>query len=156
MTPWMLANAPVLAVLYLADIVIPFILLGSFASWGYAIATGDRAPLYQSLPLPAEGLAATAMILGLAAAMTTISLSIRFARHFAYRSGDLLHMPAFMLINTFLLIPVRVVGFLRMAHNAGWGTRSTGSTRRWRWNPLVLVPYLLGGVMLAASVVVSV
>ena len=156
MTPWMLANAPVLAVLYLADIVIPFILLGSFASWGYAIATGDRARLYQSLPLPAEGLPATAMILGLTAVMTTISLSIRFARHFAYRSGDLLHMPAFMLINTFVLLPIRVVGFIRMAHNAGWGTRSTGSKRGWRWNPLVIVPYLLGGVMLAASVMVSV
>jgi hyaluronan synthase len=156
MTPWMLANAPVLAVLYLADIVIPFVLIGSFASWAISIATGDKAALYQSLPLPTDRIQATVIILALTAAMTTISLSIRFARHFAYRARDLLHLPTFMLINTFLLMPIRVLGFLRMAHNAGWGTRASGFAGHRQRNPLLLVPYLLGASMLVASVMISV
>ena len=46
-------------------------------------------------------------------------------------------LPVFMLINIFVLMPIRVVGFFRMAHNAGWGTRSEGSpasgrATRWR------------------------
>jgi hyaluronan synthase len=156
MTPWMLANAPVLALFYLADIIIPFVLIGSFASWAVSLATGAKAPLYRSLPLPTDRLQATVVILGLTAVMTTISLSIRFARHFAYRARDLLHIPAFMLINTFVLMPIRVLGFLRMAHNAGWGTRASGFGGQRHRNPQLLVPYLLGAVLLVASVIVSV
>jgi hyaluronan synthase len=84
------------------------------------------------------------------------SLGLRFGRHFAYRPNDLGHLPAFMLINTFLLMPVRVLGFLRMAHNAGWGTRAGGFAGEKHRNPLLVVPYLLGGLMLVASVMIGV
>jgi hypothetical protein len=52
MLPWMLRHAPVLAVLHLSDIVIPFVLDGAFASWAEALATQERSDLYRDLPLP--------------------------------------------------------------------------------------------------------
>jgi len=156
MLPWMLQRAPILAVFYVSDIVVPFVLVGSFVSWGISLATGQRAALYEALPLPAGAGAAVLTILALSALMTVLSLAIRFGRHFAYRPTDMAHLPTFMLINTFLLMPIRVLGFLRMAHNAGWGTRSGGFAGERRWNTAILVPYVLGGVMLAASVMIGV
>jgi hyaluronan synthase len=85
-----------------------------------------------------------------------LSLAIRFGRHFAYRPQDLAYLPIFMVINTFVLMPVRVLGFFRMAHNAGWGTRLGGFVGERSRNPLLIVPYLLGGSMLAAAVMISV
>jgi hyaluronan synthase len=61
-----------------------------------------------------------------------------------------------MLINVFALMPIRVVGFLRMGHNAGWGTRSNAYQGESDRNPQVLIPYLLGAAMLAGAVLVSV
>lgn len=156
MLPWMLRNSPVLAVFYLADIIIPFILISSFVSWAHALATGLRSPLYAGLPLPPGGYALVFLI-ALSGVMTVMGLGIRFGRHFAYRPNDLAYLPAFMLINTFLLMPVRVLGFFRMAHNAGWGTRLNGfAGEQRRRNPQALIPYVIGGFMLMASVIGSV
>ncbi|MGH3679514.1 MAG: glycosyltransferase [Natronosporangium sp.] len=156
MLPWMLRRAPVLAVFYLADIVIPFVLVGSLLSWGISLYTGAKAWLYDAVPLlPEQRWQVVPAILLLAGLMTTASLSIRFGRHFAHRPADLLHLPMFMLINTFLLIPIRTLGFFGMAHNTGWGSRTGGFGGDRRRSPLLLVPYLLGGVMLAAAVTIG-
>jgi len=156
MLPWMLIHAPVLAVFYLADIIVPFVLVGSIVSWGISIATRDRAVIYDALPLPDTPWQAVAVILALTALMTMLSLSIRFSRHFIERPRDLAHLPAFMMINTFLLMPIRVLGFIRMAHNAGWGTRRGGFAGQRTRSALLVLPYLLGGALLTVSVMVGV
>lgn len=156
MLPWMLRHAPMLSVFYLSDILVPFILVGSFASWGIAIATGRKAALYGALPLPEQSWQRVALILALTVVMTLASLSLRFGRHFAYSPNDLVALPIFMIINTFLLMPIRVLGFFRMAHNAGWGTRSGGFAGERGHNSLVAVPYLLGVAMLGCAVMIGV
>lgn len=156
MLGWMLRNAPVLAVFYLSDIVVPFVLVGTFASWGASMVYGHELELYEVLPLPDDSALALLAILGLSLLMTTLSAGVRFGRHFAYRPGDIAYLPIFMLINTFLLMPIRVVGFFRMAHNAGWGTRVGGFAGSRSFNAQGLVPYVVGGVMLTASVMVGV
>jgi hyaluronan synthase len=156
MLPWMLRNAPVLSIFYLSDILVPFILVGSFVTWGIAIATGSKAALYGALSLPDAPWERIAMIIGLTVLMTLASLSLRFGRHFAYSPGDLAVLPIFMLINTFMLMPIRVLGFFRMAHNAGWGTRSGGFAGEKERNPLLVVPYILGCLMLASAVMIGV
>lgn len=157
MLPWMLRHALILALLYITDIIVPFVLVGSLISWGISLYTGARAWLYDAVPLvPSEPWQAVAVILLIAGMMTTTSLCIRFGRHFAHRPDDLLYLPIFMLINSFLLLPIRALGFLRMAHNAGWGTRQGGFAGQRHLNPQLVIPYLLGGVMLAASVMIGV
>jgi len=156
MLPWMLRHAPVLALFYLSDIAVPFVLTGSFLTWGVTVATGGRQELYQQLPLPDSHWVRLGLILGLTVMLTLVSLSVRFSRHFAARPSDLGRLPAFMLINTLLLMPVRVLGFFRMAHNAGWGTRDGGFAGEQQRNPLLVVPYLLGSLLLLAGVMLGV
>jgi hyaluronan synthase len=157
MLRWMLRHTPVLAVFYLADIIVPFVLVGTLVTWGISLYTGAKAWLYDAIPLlPSQPWQAVAGILLLAGLLTTASLSVRFGRHFAHRPADLLHLPTFMLINTFLLIPIRVLGFFAMAHNAAWGTRRGGFAGDRQLSALRAVPYLLGGAMLAASVMIGV
>jgi hyaluronan synthase len=157
MLPWMLRHTPLLAVFYVADIVVPFVLTGAFASWAVTLATGTKLALYDSLELgrlPQQAILPT--ILALSLVTTGLSLAIRFGRHFAGAIGDLLYLPAFMAINTLLLMPVRVLGFFRMAHNASWGTRSGGFAGERNTNILVLVPYLLGAAILSLAVMIGV
>ena len=118
--------------------------------------TRDLASALDALPLPAGVWSSLGAILALTAVMTMLSLSIRFGRHFAYRPSDLAHLPAFILINTFLLIPIRVMAFFRMAHNSGWGTRSGGFAGVRQRSVLMTIPYLLGTVMMGAAVMLSV
>jgi|ADGO01.1.fsa_nt_gi Glycosyltransferases, probably involved in cell wall biogenesis len=154
---WMLRRTPVLAVFYVSDIVVPFVLVSALITWGISLYTGAKAWLYAAIPiLPPEPWQILLTILLLSGLLTAASLSIRFGRHFAYRPDDLIYLPVFMLINTFLLIPIRVLGFFRMAHNASWGTRSGGFAGERRLNPLAAIPYLLGGTMLTALVMLGV
>jgi len=157
MLPWMMRHAPALAVFYISDVAVPFVLVGSLGAWVITALSGKYYNhLYGQLNLPEGHWAAVGSILGLASLMTMLSMSIRFGRHFANRPEDLIRLPAFMMINTFLLMPVRVLGFFRMAHNAGWGTRAGGFSGERERNPLVVVPYLLGTGLMILAVMVSV
>lgn len=153
---WMLRHTRILWLFYMADILVPFVLLGTFASWGAAFFQRDKPGIYNQLPLPEVGWQALLFIVALAALMSLISIAIRFGRHFAYRPQDMLYLPVFMLINTLLLLPVRLLGFFRMGHNASWGTRADSFAGEKVRSPLVVVPYLLGMALLAGSVMMSV
>ncbi|MFD7643184.1 glycosyltransferase family 2 protein [Kitasatospora sp. NPDC059795] len=156
MLPWMLRRAKMLALFYLVDILVPFVLLGSFASWGRALWRHTGPSLYMELPLPAVHWKAISTILVLAAVMSVLSLAVRFGRHFAYRAQDLVFLPVFMVINTFILLPVRLLGFFRMGHNASWGTRKDSFAGEKVRSAKVVIPYLLGSAMLIGSVMMSV
>lgn len=153
---WMLRRAKMLWLFYMADILVPFVLLGTFASWTIAAWKRNKPGIYNQLPLPQTPWHALVFILGLAAIMSLISMAIRFGRHFAYRPKDMAFLPIFMIINTLLLLPVRLLGFFRMAHNASWGTRADSFAGERTRSPLVVVPYLLGAALLFGSVMISV
>ncbi|MFE2063098.1 glycosyltransferase family 2 protein [Streptomyces sp. NPDC059467] len=153
---WMLRHAKMLWLFYIADILVPFVLLGTFASWAVAAWQRDKPGIYNQLPLPHTPWHALVFVLGLAALMSLISMAIRFGRHFAYRPKDMVFLPVFMIINTLLLLPVRLLGFFRMAHNASWGTRADSFAGERTRSPLVVVPYLLGAALLFGSVMMSV
>ena len=157
MMRWMMREARFLAVFYAIDILVPFVLLGTFAGWVEAFVTHRNGPkMYSSITLAGAGHEATAILIGLAALMSLVSISVRFSRHFAFSPKDLLYLPVFMVINTVILLPVRLLGFFRCAHNAGWGTREASFEGESSRNPKVLIPYLLGAVMLTLSVMSNV
>jgi hyaluronan synthase len=156
MLPWMVRETPVLALFYTADIVVPFVLVGSYLAWGIALVHGRKSALYDQLPLPSQPWEALLTIVALSMSMTVLSFAIRFGRHFSHRPRDMVFLPVFMLINVFALMPIRVVGFLRMGYDAGWGTRSNAYRGESDRNPQALIPYLLGAAMLAGAVLVSV
>ncbi|HEY7143984.1 MAG TPA: glycosyltransferase [Streptosporangiaceae bacterium] len=151
MLPWMIRNARLLALFYLADIVIPFMLIASAVSW--ATADGSTISPYSVLPLPAGHWLGGLALIAFAVLMTVLSVSVRFGRHFAYKPADLLYLPLFTAINTLLLMPIRVAGFMRMAHDSGWGTRGKAGYAGTRsFNPQVAIPYALTAIMLGVAV----
>jgi hyaluronan synthase len=156
MMGWMVREARFLAVFYCIDILVPFVLLGTFAGWIEAVVAHRTGPeIYGSLSL-SLGWHRTAELVGVIGLLTLLSVSVRFSRHFAYTPKDLFYLPIFMLINTVILLPIRLVGFFRCAHNAGWGTREASFEGEKARNPLVLVPYVLGAIMLTLSVMSNV
>ena len=156
MMPWMVREAPLLALFYAADIVVPFVLVGSYLAWSVAVLRGRTTPMYDHLPVPHPGWQAVLFIVGLSLSMTLLSCAIRFGRHFSSRPRDLVYLPLLMLINVFVLMPIRVLGFVWMGHNAGWGTRSNAFGGASGRNVQAAIPYLLGGALLVGAVLVSV
>jgi hypothetical protein len=53
-----------------------------------------------------------------------LSMAIRQIRHLHEKPSDFLRLPVFIIVSTLFLMPIRLLGFLRMAHASGWGTRS--------------------------------
>ena len=76
---------------------------------------------------------------------STLAMCLRQMRHLAEVPGDFVRMPFFILFSTLVLMPVRLLGFVRLGHLGSWGTRSdacsvgqpalaaNGGGRRWRW-----------------------
>lgn len=150
MMPWMLRHSRTLAFFYACDLAMPFLLLCTFSGWLFRSSTSDQPDLFEGL----VGLYGThlgfGVILFLAMAMSTVSSAIRQSRHLARRPSDLYRLPAFILISTFFLMPIRILGFARMAHPGGWGTRAGGYTGAAESSPLVWLP-----TAIAAAVVVA-
>lgn len=152
MLPWMLGHSRTLAAFYLADIVLPWMLLGTVTGWIYRWWSGSPVNLYEGVLFQQGTVRGVASITLWSVVAVLCSAGIRQARHLRHQPADFLRFPFYLLLATFLLMPIRLLGFVRMGHQAAWGTRAGAytQTRTRRWNPLAAVPYLLG-VLLAAG-----
>lgn len=151
MARWMVLRRPLLALYYFSDILIPFALVGCAFSWLGAPLFPRESDLYANVALTPRGGGLVAIVL-LALGMTALSVAMRYSKHFAKHPRDLLFIPLFMAINTFVLIPIRVIGFFRCAHNAGWGTRAGGFAGEGSRGSGAWLPPLLGAVLLVVAV----
>ncbi|TXK17466.1 glycosyltransferase family 2 protein [Homoserinibacter sp. GY 40078] len=123
MLPWMLGHAPVLALFFVMDIILPFLLWGVIAGWTYRAFTGQGYNFYAGF-LEEYGLQSGVIFVAcLMVASSVISMAIRQLRHLSEKPSDFFRLPAFILVSTFFLMPVRLLGFFRLAHASGWGTR---------------------------------
>ncbi|MGO4691658.1 glycosyltransferase family 2 protein [Glaciibacter sp. 2TAF33] len=124
MLPWMLSHAPLLAFFFVMDIVLPFLLAGVIGGWAYRALTGQGYNFYQGF-LDTYGInTGIFAVVALMVASSVISMAIRQIRHLAEKPSDFLRLPVFILVSTFFLMPIRLIGFFRMGHASGWGTRA--------------------------------
>jgi hyaluronan synthase len=124
MLPWMLGHAPVLSIFFLADIILPFLLVGTIAGWIYRSATGTGVNLYEAMLETYGAQAGWFWVIALMVVSSVLSMAIRQIRHLQEVPSDFFRLPIFIIVSTFFLMPVRLLGFLRMAHASGWGTRA--------------------------------
>jgi cellulose synthase/poly-beta-1,6-N-acetylglucosamine synthase-like glycosyltransferase len=128
MMPWMLGHAPMLAFFFAMDIVLPFVLLGVVGGWIYNGITHQGTNLYIGI-LHEYGLRAGVIgIVALMVVSSVLSMAIRQMRHLSEKPGDFIRLPVFIIVSTFFLMPIRIIGFFRMGHSAGWGTRAGAYT----------------------------
>ena len=124
MMPWMLGHAPLLALFFAMDIVLPFMLLGVVGGWIYRGLTGQGVNLYQGI-LDEYGVSVGVLtIVVLMVLSSVLSMAIRQMRHLAEKPSDFFRLPVFIIVSTFFLMPIRIIGFFRMGHASGWGTRA--------------------------------
>ena len=156
MLPWMVRNTPMLAVFYVADIVTPFLWLATVTGLVVRLLLGENINFYEGITFGYGAVVGTMLILAMTLMATWLSAYIRQARHFEDHPHDLWLLPAFTLLNTFMLMPIRIWGFMRMARNDGWGTRANAfngdEPKNRHRNPLGAIPYLLASVLVFAGV----
>ncbi len=124
MLPWMLGHAPVLAIFFVMDIVLPFLLAGVIAGWVYRALSGQGYNFYEGI-LDEYGVqSGVMMVLGLMVVSSVLSMAIRQIRHLSEKPTDFFRLPVFIIVSTVFLMPIRLIGFFRMGHASGWGTRA--------------------------------
>lgn len=123
MLPWMVVHAPVLALFFLADIVLPFLLAGAVIGAGYRVATGTGVNYYGALVAEYGSTIGVVSVVLLTLLASGLSMGIRHLRHLMEVPGDWWRMPLYVVFSSVFLMPIRLWGFFRMAHVAGWGTR---------------------------------
>ncbi|SDR01807.1 hyaluronan synthase [Curtobacterium sp. UNCCL20] len=124
MLPWMLGHAPILALFFLTDIILPFMLFGVIAGWIYRGLTGQGENLYQGILQQYGFSTGFVYVAALMVVSSVLSMAIRQMRHLAEKPSDFFRLPMFIIVSTFFLMPIRLLGFFRLAHASGWGTRA--------------------------------
>lgn len=124
MLPWMVSHAPMLALFFITDIILPFLLLGTILGWIYRTTSGTGTNLYQAVLQQTGWHSGWAWVVSLMIVTSVLSMGIRQLRHLQEKPADFLRLPVFIIVSTLFLMPIRFLGFLRMAHVAGWGTRA--------------------------------
>ncbi|GAB2447442.1 hyaluronan synthase [Conyzicola lurida] len=124
MLPWMLGHAPLLALFFVMDIILPFLLAGVIGGWVYRAFTGEGINFYEGLLQEYGVQSGLFVIIALMVVSSVLSMGIRQMRHLGEKPSDFFRLPVFILASTFFLMPVRLIGFFRMGHASGWGTRA--------------------------------
>ena len=124
MLPWMLGHAPMLAFFFVMDIILPFLLFGVIAGWVYRAVTGQGYNFYEGILTEYGVGSGVLMVLALMVASSVISMAIRQLRHLSEKPTDFFRLPIFIIVSTMFLMPIRLIGFFRMGHASGWGTRA--------------------------------
>jgi hyaluronan synthase len=154
MLPWMLCNARFLALLFVADIILPFMLVSILVAWLYhALFLAERTNIFQPLlDQLGGGTQAVAIIVALIVVTSVVLCGLRFTRSLRDRMSHLLWIPVYMVLALVILVPIRVYGFMRMAHPEGWGTRVNAYSGAAAVSSMVLIPYLLAGSLMGGLV----
>jgi hyaluronan synthase len=124
MFPWMLTHTPVLSFFFVADIVLPFLLLAVVLSWTIRFANHTGENLYVGLLDLHDRAWMVAAIVVLTVVLSTLSMALRQLRHIEEHPVDLFLMPVYTVFSSLFLMPLRMYGFLRLGHVGGWGTRA--------------------------------
>lgn len=154
MLPWMLKNSRTLAFFYICDILLPFLLLCSVTGWLLRMFTSDEEDIFAGFVGRYGAGYGYLLVVGLTMAMGALSSAIRQSRHLAQRPSDFFRLPAYLLIGTFFLTPIRLLGFVRMAHASGWGTRAGGYSGERVRNPKAYIPAFIAVTLIVTGTLV--
>lgn len=121
MSPWMLRHAPLMFFIYWTDMLMPFFL------WGVYLSFFIKAVILQDLSKTdllflADRPLLFVLLVTLAGAY--FSYAVRQLRVLSESPRHFVFMPVYIILLTFVMAPVRMLGFARLADDLGWGTRA--------------------------------
>ena len=115
---WYVKKPFILPLSFLSDIIIPFfliaVILAAIANgiWHYDPVVIAQGTIYNTIWI--------GIIIGLCSMM--LSLGVRQTVHLKRRTSDIVFLPVWVLFMTFIMIPIRVIGFVTMGRQE-WMTR---------------------------------
>ncbi|HLZ14845.1 MAG TPA: glycosyltransferase family 2 protein [Candidatus Saccharimonadales bacterium] len=124
MSRWMLKNARLMFFIYWTDMLVPFLLWGVYGS--YLINY-----LFFHTRLDADLLLSNHnlfIIIAVTFGGAYISYAMRQLPAINERLSHMLFLPFYLLFLSFVMAPIRMIGFARLADDLGWGTRGGGYT----------------------------
>lgn len=116
MFTWMLRRAKLMLFVYLTDMITPLFLVGVLAVYAIQLFAGTL-----SSSMPFSDNIFLMIFFGLLGA--AVSVGIRQLYVMRFQLSSLLYLPLFVVIMTFIMVPVRIIGLARCADDLGWGTR---------------------------------
>ncbi|MGE0794400.1 MAG: glycosyltransferase family 2 protein [Acidimicrobiia bacterium] len=155
MLPWMVRHSRTLAFFYICDILLPFLLLCTLTGWVFRTATSNDPNVFAGFVGRYGEQYGYVLIVLLTFLMGALSSAIRQSRHLVQRPTDFFHLPAYLLIGTFFLTPIRLLGFVRMAQASGWGTRAGGYSGERTRNRLAVIPLVVAAALVLAGTLVQ-
>jgi hyaluronan synthase len=132
---WMLQRKPFLCFIYSVDMLVPLLLVSNVLSWilgASFIEVSNSGDFFRALKILASNGALGLGILVMAAVAASWAVyGIRTSRVIDRSPTTFWFLPIFMLLNFFLLVPIRVAGLLTCSWDSGWGTRNlVGSAKK--------------------------
>ena len=151
---WMLRKAPVLAFFYITDILIPFLVVGAFLAWAVRVGFNLQAnnPYDGLLAILGDTVWMAFLLLLFSVLTSWLYAAVRFQRPINQKPVEFWRLPFYMFLNIFLLVPIRLVGFMRSAHMSGWGTRKNAYKGERKFNIYAIIPYIITFALLALSI----
>ena len=115
MLPWMLKNAKFTLFIFLSDMLIPFMLGSVYLTYfGLLLLGHTNAYMMEDSLMTFSALTFVG---------AWLSLSLRQLAHFSRKPIDILYTLPFIIVLTFIMLPIRILGFSKLADDSGWGTR---------------------------------
>lgn len=119
MSPWMFKKAPFMFFIFWSDTLIPFFLVGVFGTFALGLLL---IPDYASTLLYEDNIA---LLLALTVLGSVVSIGLRHYKSFSAHPSQLLYIIPFIFVLTFVMAPIRIAGFAKLADDLGWGTRKS-------------------------------
>lgn len=121
MSGWMLRRAPLMFFIYWTDMLLPFFLWGIYLSFFIKTVI-----LHSTQQADMLFLAHRPLLIVLLATLggAYFSYAIRQLRVLSENPRHFIFMPVYIILLTFVMAPVRMIGFARLADDLGWGTRA--------------------------------
>ncbi len=139
MMPWMCRHAPMLALWYSADIIIPLFFSGVVLTACYSLATG-----HNSVPGVENGV----LMWGGAVIGCLLGFAVRQWRHLRKNPREVWFLPVFIGLLMVMMTPIRLWGFARAALDEGWGTRKHSYAGKSHRSRLASVPAIMALALL--------
>jgi hyaluronan synthase len=122
MSSWMIENAKFMFCIYWSDTLLPFMLWGLYGSYLINYIFFKNNPNQYLLLNPHSVVLIAIFTFGGA----YFSYAVRQLAVINEHKSHLIFIPIYLLLLSFLMAPIRIVGFARLADDLGWGTRGSG------------------------------
>lgn len=128
MTGWMFKNSKLMFFIYWTDMIMPMLLISVYANILICFICNHFLSMNVATIAYPSAIWLTAILIVAGSILSFGCRNIKVLLHMPFYY--VLLLPVFIVILTIIMVPVRIVGFMRCADELGWGTRNIGQEQQ--------------------------